>query len=305
MWPYLWLDPFNNFIFALKESTNYPAFWNFEVLYLGRYINPENLPWHYFFIWFLSTTPFIFLLTIIFGIYYFIKKYLIFFLKINFNKNFFLWKNTIQMTQLYTFLVFFIPIFFVICLNSTMYSGWRHLFFVYPPLIFLSMQVLSYLETKHNLHFFKYFFVFIFIQLVSNIFFIYKSHPVQNIYFNFFSTKLVSGKLPLDYWGIGNKATINYLLSKNSIIKISTGSYTPLNNVYYSINKENSYTDKLKIYGTSIQSKIRSDYIFTNYYYNKNPKFLKKYIIPDDFKSYYKLIINGNVVNEVFKRVKK
>ena len=44
-----------------------------------------------------------------------------------------------------------------------------------------------------------------------------------------------------------------------------------------------------------------SDFIFTNYYYFNNPIYNKKrYTIPDNFKSYYKLKINGNVINELF-----
>ena len=43
-----------------------------------------------------------------------------------------------------------------------------------------------------------------------------------------------------------------------------------------------------------------SDFIFTNYYYNKNPKNMEKFQIPKSYTSYYKLIIEGIIVNEVF-----
>ena len=67
-WPFLWLNPLDNFILILKESASYPNHWNFKTLYLGNYLNPENLPWHYFFIWFFTTTPIFFLIIIFFGV---------------------------------------------------------------------------------------------------------------------------------------------------------------------------------------------------------------------------------------------
>ena len=72
-WPFLWLNPLENFFLILKESASYPIHWDFEILYLGNYLSPENLPWHYFFIWFLSTTPIIFVFIILFGIFIFLK----------------------------------------------------------------------------------------------------------------------------------------------------------------------------------------------------------------------------------------
>ena len=78
-WPFLWLNPLENFFLILKESASYPIHWDFEILYLGNYLNPENLPWHYFFVWFLSTTPIIFVFIILFGILIFLKKYFNFF----------------------------------------------------------------------------------------------------------------------------------------------------------------------------------------------------------------------------------
>ena len=54
--------------FFQRLIANYPNHWNFRTLYLGNYLNPENLPWHYFFIWFSSTTPILFLITIICGL---------------------------------------------------------------------------------------------------------------------------------------------------------------------------------------------------------------------------------------------
>jgi|TARA_B110000881_G_C18589133_1_gene526762 hypothetical protein len=300
IWPFLWANPFENFFLILKESASYPNWWNFKILYLGIYLNPENLPWHYFPVWFLSTTPVIFILIIFLGLIIFLKKYLAFFLSIDFRKNIFLWKDQKQMINFFIFLIFFIPIFFVICLNSTLYNGWRHLFFIYPFLIYFSIYGLIFIKKKINIKFYKLLIFLIIIQVLSNINFIIKSHPVQNIYFNFVSKPFILKKLPIDYWGLGNKKTIDFLLTKKDKFSISNSSFTPLHYLNYSKLTNSAYSDVVIFLGTEQRNKLSSDFIFTNYYYNENPSNIEKFKVPKNYKSYYKLIIDGILVNEIF-----
>ena len=299
-WPFLWLNPLENFFSILKESASYPIHWDFEILYLGNYLSPENLPWHYFFIWFLSTTPIIFVFIILFGIFIFLKQYINFFLKITFDKNLKLWKTSDQMTLLFIFLCFFIPIFFVITLNSTLYNGWRHLYFVYPFLIYLAIYGLNNISDIFNNNFKNFLTTLVVIQIISNIYFIFKTHPVQNIYFNFVSKPYIENNLPVDFWGLGNKKTIDFLLSQRINFRVANSSFTPLNNLKYSLKPEFSYSKNITFLGTQEKNKNTSDFIFTNYYYNRNPKNMEKFKIPENYKSYYKLIIDGIIVNEVF-----
>ena len=299
-WPFLWLNPVENFFSILKESASYPIHWDFEILYFGNYLSPENLPWHYFFIWFLSTTPIIFVFIILFGIFTFLKQYFNFFLKITFDKNLKLWKTSDQMTSLFIFLCFFIPIFLVITLNSTLYNGWRHLFFVYPFLIYLAIYGLNVISGIFNNNFKNFFITLVVIQIISNVFFIFKTHPVQNIYFNFVSKPYIKNNLPVDYWGLGNRKTIDFLLSQRINFSVANSSFTPLNNLKYSLKPDFFYSKNITFLGTQEKNKNTSDFIFTNYYYNRNPKYMEKFKIPENYKSYYKLIIDGIIVNEVF-----
>ena len=303
-WPFLWNNPIQNLFLVFTESMNYPSWWNFKTLYFGKFINPENLPWHYFFIWFSLTTPLIFLLIIIFSIINFLKNYFNYFIKIEFHNNMTLWSSKIEMVNLYVFLIFFIPVFFIVCLNSTLYNGWRHLFFIYPSLIFLSVQTFILIKKKYGVNFFKYFISIIVLQFIFNGLFIFKSHPLQGVYFNYLAKNFVPGNFPIDYWGLGNKNTIDSLLKKNddTFLNISTASYSDLNNIHLSSNKHMEYSKKLSFNGTSKESRVNADYIFTNYYYDRNPNHSEKYKIPSNFFSYYKLIIDGIIINELFKK---
>lgn len=302
IWPFLWGNPIENFLIVFKESVSYPNWWKFKTLYLGEYLNPENLPWHYFFIWFLITTPIAYIILLVSGIFIFLKDYINFFLMINFKKNILLWRKESELIYLFIFLCFFIPIFFVICLNSTLYNGWRHLYFVYPFLIFFIIFFLNFVKKKYKIIYFRSLIIIILLQFISNISFIYKSHPVENIYFNFLSKPFVKNNFSIDYWGLGNRKTIDFLLLENKNFTISTSSFTPLNHLKYIKREGLSYDEIIKFNGTQEIFKSVSDYIFTNYFYNDDPKNLQKYKIPEGYESYYKLIIDDIIVNEVFKK---
>ena len=137
LWPFLWEDTFSNLLVAFNEFKNYP--WKGEILYFGKFINAEFTPWHYFFVWFLLTTPVIFSVIIIFGVIY---TFFIFFrnlFQIEVIKNNNLWRENYEMFGIFFLMVTITPILLVILFNSTLYSGWRQLYFLYPPLIILGL----------------------------------------------------------------------------------------------------------------------------------------------------------------------
>ena len=301
LWPFLWEDTFSNLLVAFNEFKNYP--WKGEILYFGKFINAEFTPWHYFFVWFLLTTPIIFSVIIILGVIY---TFFIFFrnlFQIEVIKNNNLWRENYEMFCIFFLMVTITPILSVILLNSTLYSGWRQLYFLYPPLIILGLFFLNFLK-KINIKYFKIFVLIFLIQSFFSICNIIKIHPHQHVYFNGLANSFIKGEFALDYWGVSNSQTLNHLLKNTNNdefpIKISSASFTDLNKTKLIMkaadaNKINFIEDR----------HYESDFIFTNYYYFTRPIYNKKrYIIPDYFKSYYKFEINGNIINEVFINMK-
>ena len=84
---------------------------------------------------------------------------------------------------------------------------------------------------------------------------------------------------------------------KESSIRIRTASFTPLS---YSKNLlSKNEIKKIKFEGTA---NFNQKYIFTNYIYDKNPKYEKKYKISNNYKKIYTLR-RGNInVNEIFQK---
>lgn len=294
--PYLWESPFKNFYNSFFGFTNYG--WGGYELYLGEYIRAKFVPWHYFFVWFFITTPIIYLLYIVLGLFVVIKNILFFFLLISANNKYLLWKNKKQMTSAYLFMVFLIPIYFIIILNSTLYTGWRHLYFIYPVLIFISLEGIFFTKKILKKYFIIVNFLLISLQIFFLLIFLIISHPIQNVYFNNISKNFVINSFPYDYWGLSNLLMINKLISieYNEIpLNIAAASLMDLNKTKLIMTEDQK--NKINFLGTE---KNKADYIITNFYYNKT--FEKKFEIPNNFYSLIKLEIDGFLISEIFKK---
>ena len=298
LWPFLWEDPLTNFLYSFKLLGSIP--YSFYTLYLGDFVNTKHIPWHYFFVWFFISTPPFFLLIIICGFFISAKN---FFVNISFieedNKNF-LWKNNYEMNELFILCVFIIPVFLTILLGSTVYNGWRHFFFIYPALIFLGISALKFINTHTKKIIIKSVNSLLVIQIFFVAYFIVQSHPLQSIYFNSLSKKIATNHFVYDYWGLGNRLSLEKLINDENYkkpIKIATSSFTDLNKTKFIIEKD--LRDKLIILGTE---KENADFIFTNYYYNTAPNSEKKFLIPDNYHSIIRLEVNGLLINEIFKK---
>ncbi len=295
-WPFLWENSFSNLLDALSEFKNYP--WNGDVLYFGEFIKAKFVPWHYFFVWFFITTPLIFFIIIFCGFLFSGKILINNLINVEKNKNANLWNNQYEMIIIYIFSIFFIPLFAIIFFDSTLYTGWRQLYFLYPPLIILGLHFLILLK-KSFYNFFKIILILLVLQLSFTSFFLIKNHPHQYVYFNGLSNLFVKKNFAYDYWGVSNHSTIKYLLDKNTFqfpLKISSASFTDLNKTKLILGEE--YQKKFEFIEDNHND---ADFIFTNYYYFKQPKFNKKrYDIPKNFRSYYKLKINDKTINELY-----
>ena len=188
----------------------------------------------------------------------------------------------------------------VILLNSTLYGGWRHLYFIYPGLIYFMGVTIIFIFNK-NIKFInkKFLQLIIIFSLVLNIYNLIKLHPYQNIYFNSFVEKKANKLFEIDYWGLGNVEAIKFILNetKNNKTTIRTASFTPLN--YSKLMFDNSKIKNLFFTGTEQKNQ---DYIFTNLVFESNPSYLKKYIIPNNYNKVF-ILKRGNIVlNEVYKK---
>tara|TARA_B100000767_G_scaffold169622_1_gene158820 strand:+ start:679 stop:2328 length:1650 start_codon:yes stop_codon:yes gene_type:complete len=300
-WPFLWENPIDNFIYTLTSFSKFTA-WNAYVFYLGDFYKVFYLPWHYLFINFFATTPILISILITCGLFQINLRFFKRLINIdekNLHKD--IWRSEKEKIFLFLFFLIFIPIFLIFLLDSVVYSGWRHLFFLYPPLILMLVYFIDTFNSKYRNKKISIFIKGILtIVLLNNIYNLITLHPHQYVYFNSFFEKKANKLFEIDYWGLSNKSALENLIKNNikkDIITIGVASST---NLYLSQKMlPENYRNKVLITG---QNFADVDFIYNTNYFMVNPKYDDKYKIPKNYRKYNELKKGKILINEFYKK---
>ena len=290
LWPYLWANPIVNLYLAFKNILVVHENLIVVNYYFGNYIHSDMMPWHYRAVWFLITTPIIILLLFIIGMIS--QSFKIFdALKKSLNKNYNF--NNNLFFDLYFFFTFIITFFLVIELNASKFGGWRHLYFLYPIVIYFSIYCIKFLKNKftNKLSIIILFFLLI-INMTFNFFWVLKNHPNQHLYFNLLNKKYFMKNFDLDWWGVTHKTIIDHILKNDYSDKIYVYAkgFTSLRDTYLYLSEAN----KSRI----ILSNFRdAKYIIDNKMKRIRPY---NYKYNNEYSKYYILQVDGEVVTEVY-----
>jgi hypothetical protein len=297
-WPYLWENPIGNFVGVFKNLSQHPYYgYNF---YFGEYIAARNVPWHYSIVWIFITTPIYYLILFLIGFIFIFYRLISRLLKIEKNNSYIdLWRGKKELQDLIFFLTFSIPIFITIILGSTLYDGWRHLYFIYPSFIIIALNGLNLVK---NIFIKKKILTINIVTclLILQIFFwMFINHPHQNVYFNLFAMNKFNKNFEMDYWGISNKNALEYIAknSKNEVNvynlntsdlslskKILNKNDRDLINVIYNINK--------------------ADYIINSFRDWNGFTKPQNYLAPTNFEILYEIKVDGVAINSIYKKNK-
>lgn len=283
IWPFLWEDPVNNFLYIIKTTSEFE--WGGYIFYFGEFYKPSHLPWHYLIISFLATTPLLISIIIFGGLIHLSLRFFKRLVNIKNEKPLNdIWRNEEEKIFLFIFFTIFIPVFLNF-LHPAIYNSWRHLFFLFPLLILLSIYFINIIFLKFRKKKIKYFInSFLIIILLNNTYNLIILHPFQYIYFNSIFEKKANKLFEIDYWGVSNKFALEEIV-KNNIekdkITIGVASFT---NLYFSKKMLNEkIKNKLIISGQNFHD---VDFIYNNNYFEVNPKYDDKYNIPENYKKY-------------------
>ena len=290
LWPYLWANPIVNLYLAFKNILVLHENLIVVNYYFGSYIHSDMMPWHYRTVWFLITTPIIIILLFIIGMIS--QSFKIFdALKKSLNKNYNF--NNNLFFDLYFFFTFVITFFLVIELNASKFGGWRHLYFLYPIVIYFSIYCIKFLKNKftNKLSIIILFFLLT-INMTFNFFWVLKNHPNQYLYFNLLNKKYFMKNFDLDWWGVTHKTIIDYILKNDDSDKIYVYAkgFTSLRDTYLYLSKEN----KSRI--------ILSNFSDAKYIIDNKMKRIRPYNFKynNEYSKYYILKVDGEVVTEVY-----
>jgi len=292
-WPYLWHNPFVNFLFAVSELSSIKG--NLYTLYLGENYHFQNVPWHYYLVWIYISSPLIVTILFSVGFISLIKKFISRFMSLtdDFSN---IWKNNIEMFDFFNLLILLLPILFVIERNIG-YDAWRQLYYIYPSIILISLFGLNtviLLSKKKIIS--RILYSLIFLSFINLIIWNYRYHPHQYVYSNILVKGKFFGNFDIDYWGLSNAEALNYIVKNNSVypINVATKSFASLETSLLMLDSN----DKEKII---ITHKIEdADFVITNYR-NKNKDDFN--IDNTKYKKYYEILVKGFAINTIYKKI--
>ena len=210
-WPVLWQNPPGELVNAFQFMSSFP--WTGgSSLYRGTFVDPMALPWHYIPVWVLITTPLFLIATFLIG-------------AVSGTTGLVHRPREILSTRSRYFLVSLawltLPVLAVILLKSTLYDGWRQMYFIYPALLLIALRgvqaVLSLrLSLIHPRLLRGVLILLIVVGLLEPLIFMVQAHPNEYAFFNILAGRdmqAVKQKYELDYWGLSYRPGLEYILA--------------------------------------------------------------------------------------------
>ena len=98
---------------------------------------------------------------------------------------------------------------------------------------------------------------------------------------------------------LGNKVALEKIVkdSDGKNVSVGTASFTPLEYSRYMLN--GGVAKKILFSGNS---ELNQDYIFTNFVYDSNPKYQRKFSIPKEYEKIFELKKGNIIINQVYKK---
>ena len=284
-WPYLWGNPAGHVTNAFGVMNRFPITYN--VLYLGEFIKSTEVPWHYIPLWILITTPLIYTFFFLIGICLAIQEMIKGGIK--------LYSNDRERQDFLFILLFIVPLAAVIVLNSALYDGWRHMYFIYAPFLLIAMtgadRLLSLIaEARSVRERCAAFFVAaaIVLCIISTSYQMIRYHPFQNVYFNNLAGSNVGQYFELDYWGLSFRKGLEYIVKndKRPIIGLLANPTAPMKNNAVFLEKG----DLERLRHANIN---QANYFLTNYRWHPLPYELTNEV--------YSITVDNQKILSVFK----
>ena len=233
-WPYALQSPLKNPLIALSKFSDLEV--KIRVLFEGSNVMSDKTPWYYPVKWIVYTIPLAALAGFI-GSLVMIPR---------------LFK---RYNPLWVFMVLFaaiFPVFYIIYKDSVIHDGWRHLTFVYPPLVVAAAlfwnELAKYFEGKKTLQYATY--GVLGLGLLDPAAFIGTNAKYPYVYFNTLAggVKGAYGEFETDYWGVSVRQGIEWMEQQGILKPDMTETVVIATNMYYSTARLTAkYGDRVKI----------------------------------------------------------
>ncbi|MCG8699134.1 MAG: glycosyltransferase family 39 protein [Bacteroidales bacterium] len=259
--PFLWESPIRNFFTVIENMSKF-RFYMDHIFYMGELHSIHEIPWHYIFVWIGISTPVVVLLLSFLGIGIAARRTNVKQLK----KPSFKFVIDVCLAGL-LFGIFAL----VLYKKPVLYNGWRHMFFLYLPIIYFTSiaisQLFEWLAGSKNENILKGFYVVLVLVIGYLAFWNVRNHPNQQVYFNVLAGKAecVEKNFIRDYWGVSYRQGLEYLLEEypNDTIRVRTRHImfdSKINPNIFAINEEDK--DRIKF----VSDINDADFYITEFY---------------------------------------
>ena len=201
-WPLMWRNPFT-LAESLSAMSIYPP--HIATLFRGELVMWPNIPWDYIPTWILITTPPVALILAALGTAYFAR------LCAAQRRDAF--SNSTARLGLLAVICLILPIAATISLNSNMYNGWRHTYFLYAPICVLAAFGLRALAALPKPRLRSAAYALVALGLAIVVIQMIRLHPYQIEYFNILVNKSgIADRWQMSYWHVAYKEALETLL---------------------------------------------------------------------------------------------
>ncbi len=252
--PNLYMHPIENFIQAFNIMKQYP--WDDFQLYMGQNIS-NQIPWHYSIVWFAISSPLFYLVLFVLGSLTLAIRTLKSRLREHFQ----------SLRDLYLAAACgILPIIAVIVEKSTIYADNRQMYFVYPPLLLISLFGFKLVVDKLRQmapHWQVWTAAILVIGLAYPVYFMIRYHPYQYTYFNSLAGTQMSAikqNFGLDTWGVSTMDGLKYIAQTDPAQHISVRLLDNFPKGLFLLPE----ADRNRLVITKVEP---YDYVITTYYY--------------------------------------
>jgi len=210
-WPFLWQSPHENFFLAWEKFSAFP--WSGELLLFNEKLDAVELPWHYIPGWIAVTIPLLVLTSFIVGIWQIGKRFISQLLQLRF------YANAQEATDLFQLAIVVGSVAAVVFLGSVLYDSWRHLYFVYPALVYVATvglhEAFTYYRRRGRKKVHRALRIVVGLNLAYLLGWCIWMHPFQYNYFNPLAGGELEKRYEGDYWGLGYQTAFRWILDND------------------------------------------------------------------------------------------
>jgi hypothetical protein len=202
--PTLWEQPLANALYTIRRLGRFP--WSSEVLYRGVPVKASALPWHYLPLWMLITIPPAYTFGFALGAVALVAGRL--------RRGVLAPLVAAERQDAFFLLAIVVPLVAVILGRSTVYDGWRHVYFVYAPFVCLAVSGYAALAAGVRDRPIVRLAVFglLGVACVATALTTVRLHPYEMVYFNAAAGPDAGRRFDGDYWGLSYRRGLEEVL---------------------------------------------------------------------------------------------